>query len=53
MLFNMPFVQGFGEVTVNRKDNGIIVAEFKDASIANEVCYNFADMSSETNERVI
>ncbi|KAF8623970.1 hypothetical protein AX15_006124 [Amanita polypyramis BW_CC] len=30
--------EGFGEVTVNRKDNGVIVAEFKDANIANEVC---------------
>lgn len=29
--------QGFGEVTVNRESNGIIVADFKDVNVANTV----------------
>ena len=29
--------QGFGEVTVNRESNGIIIADFKDVNVANTV----------------
>jgi len=29
--------QGFGEVTVDRKDNGTIVADFKDVNVARTV----------------
>jgi len=29
---------GFGEVTVDRKDNGMIVADFKDVNVARTVC---------------